>query len=336
MVHNPFRSLSALIISILTALTVVSPSLAAGPATQPTVSLFAMGDWGDGGAGQKAIAQELGKIAASQKVPINAMLSAGDNFYVPVTSVNDPAWKTVFEDMYNPRQMPMPFYACLGNHDYPAAKAEIEMAYSQVHPDSRWKMPGYNYRADFPADHPLVSLFVLDSNKDNVPAERWQAQTKWLEAELAKPHPGVWTIAMAHHPMFSNGSHGDIGPLMTEWGPLFQKYGLDFYLCGHDHDIQHLQIPDWHTTFLLVGGGGKKTGAMRRDNRGPFSRSMLGFADMIFTQDQADVRFIDRDGNVVHHFDKSRDGSVVVQSTTGMDKKTNNPLKALQGIGQED
>ncbi|MDP9174013.1 MAG: hypothetical protein M3O30_09130 [Planctomycetota bacterium] len=113
------------------------------------------------------------------------------------------------------------------------------------------------------------------------------------------------------------------------------KYNLDFYICGHDHDIQHLEIPNWHTSFLLVGGGGKKTGLMRRDNRGPFSRSMLGFADMVFTADKAAIKFIDREGKDVHRFEKTRDGTVENLFSTGMDKAATHPLKVLQGLGLE-
>ncbi len=261
------------------------------------------------------------------------MLLAGDNFYVKVSGVDDPVWQNLFETMYDPKRMNFPFYVSLGNHDYPESKADIELQYSVVHPESRWKLPAHWYRVDFPADHPLVSLFVLDSNKDSIPPDQWAAQMQWLEGELSKPHDGVWTIAMAHHPIFSNGSHGDNGVLMTTWGAIFKKYNLDVYLCGHDHDLQHLEVPGWHTSFVLVGGGGKKLGVMRRDNRGPFSRSILGFGNLLFTPDKLTVSFYDKDGNVVHSFEKTRDGTVTILSNTPSDKATTKPLRAIETGG---
>jgi hypothetical protein len=303
------------------------------PTTQPTVSLFAMGDWGDGGAGQRAVASQLANIVSEQPVPTNAMLLAGDNFYVKVSGIDDPVWTNLFENMYDPKRMDFPFYVSLGNHDYPEAKADIELQYSAVHPESRWKLPAHWYTVDFPVDHPLVRLFVLDSNKDFMPPDEWASQMQWLETELARPHDGIWTMAMAHHPIFSNGSHGDNGVLMITWGKLFKKYNLDVYLCGHDHDLQHLEVAGWHTSFVLVGGGGKKLTVMRRDNRGPFSRSLMGFGNLVFTPDKLTVTYYDRYGDVVHSFEKSRDGTVKILSTTPSDKPTTQPLKAIETGG---
>jgi tartrate-resistant acid phosphatase type 5 len=300
------------------------------PSTGPTVSFFAMGDWGDGGAGQRAVAADLANIVSEQTVPVNAMLLAGDNFYVHLSGVDSPVWQNLFEKMYDPVRLNFPFYVSLGNHDYPEPKDTIELEYSAVHPESRWKLPAHWYRVDFPADHPLVSLFVLDSNKDNLPPDQWAAQMAWLEGELSKPHDGVWTIAMAHHPLFSNGSHVDNGVLMDTWGTIFKKYNLDIYLCGHDHDLQHLEVDGWHTSFVLVGGGGKKLGVMRRDNRGPFSRSMLGFGNLVFTPDKVTVSFYDKDGNVVHSFEKARDGTVTILENTPSDKATTQQLRAIE------
>ena len=292
-----------------------------------------MGDWGEGVPARRAVASDLENVVSKQATPVTAMLLAGDNFYVKVSGVDDPVWQNLFETMYDPKRMNFPFYVSLGNHDYPESKADIELQYSVVHPESRWKLPAHWYRVDFPADHPLVSLFVLDSNKDSIPPDQWAAQMQWLEGELSKPHDGVWTIAMAHHPIFSNGSHGDNGVLMTTWGAIFKKYNLDVYLCGHDHDLQHLEVPGWHTSFVLVGGGGKKLGVMRRDNRGPFSRSILGFGNLLFTPDKLTVSFYDKDGNVVHSFEKTRDGTVTILSNTPSDKATTKPLRAIETGG---
>src|SRR5579862_7925608 len=164
--NSAIRKSSRFFVALISLLALAPFARADAPATRPTVSLLAMGDWGDGGDAQKKVANELADVASKQKVPINAMLLAGDNFYVPVTSVNDPVWTNLFEKMYDPKKLPMPFYPSLGNHDYEGDKSQIERDYSKTHPDSRWKMPAKWYREDFPAGHPVVSLLVLDSNKD--------------------------------------------------------------------------------------------------------------------------------------------------------------------------
>jgi phosphoheptose isomerase len=307
------------------------------PSHLPTdqVNLLAMGDWGSDAKEQKFVAQILARYCERVPVPINGLVSVGDNFYVTLKSEDDAQFQSLFEDMYDPRRINFPFYVALGNHDYQKNKARIELAYAYKHPDSRWKLPNRWYRYDFPAENPLVTLLMLDSNKPSLSAGDWKNQLRWLEYQLAQPRGSRWIIAAAHHPLFSNGAHGDNGVLQTNWGPLFKKYNLDFYICGHDHDLQHLQIDGWYPSFVVSGGGGQKPTKMRRDKRGPFSRSLNGFAHIQFTKDQATVEFTNgRDGQIVHQFTRSKTGAVKVIATTGKDTATTKPLKTLLGLDQ--
>jgi hypothetical protein len=305
------------------------------PLPKDQVNLLAMGDWGSDAKEQKLVAQILAGYCGRAGVQFNGLVSVGDNFYVTLQSENDPQFQSLFEDMYDPRRINFPFYAALGNHDYQKNKARIELAYAYKHPDSRWKLPNRWYRYDLPAEKPLVTLLVLDSNKPSMSDADWKGQIRWLEYQLSRPRESKWIIAAAHHPLFSNGAHGDNGVLQTNWGPLFKKYNLDFYICGHDHDLQHLQIDGWYPSFIVSGGGGQKPTRMRRDKRGPFSRSLNGFAHLQFTPDQAIVEFTNgRDGQIVHQFTRSNSGAVKVIATTGRDTATTKPLKTLLGLDQ--
>ena len=233
--------------------------------------------------------------------------------------VSDPRWKAEFEQMYDASVLDMPFYAALGNHDYKSGKAEAELAYAQQHPDSRWKMPARWYRVEIPADKPVVSVLVLDSNAPKL-EERWSDQLAWLKGELANSRPGNWVVAIAHHPVFSNGEHGDTPQLLKDWAPLFRKYRVDFFLSGHDHQLEHLEVDGWPTSFVVAGGGGAALGILKRDDRGPFSRTLHGFFHLQLTADLAHGKFISVDGKPVHEFTRSAGGEVKVVQTTGRDK----------------
>jgi hypothetical protein len=69
------------------------------------------------------------------------------------------------------------------------------------------------------------------------------AQTRWLEKTLreAADDPGVdWIIVQMHQDALSSsktGNGSDLG-LREAWLPLFEKYGVDLVLCGHDHDYE--------------------------------------------------------------------------------------------------
>jgi tartrate-resistant acid phosphatase type 5 len=307
----------------------------AQPATQPSdsVNLLSMGDWGTGQPEQKKVAVAIENYVKTAAVPFDAMLLVGDNFYMKIPGgMDDPVFQTVFEKVYDPAILNFPFYVALGNHDYQDGKDLSELGYSKAHPESRFKLPARWYRVDLPPVHPQVTVLMIDSDKDSLSKQQWADQKKWMDIELAKPR-GNWTLCCAHHPLFSNGGHGDNGVLQQEWGPLFVKYNVDFYVCGHDHDLQHLQIPNWFTSFLLVGGGGADTKLMRHDDRGPMSRLTHGFANLTFTGDLATVRYINDEGKTLHLFTRDKSGKVTVQIAGGDTVAAPNPLRALEGFG---
>jgi tartrate-resistant acid phosphatase type 5 len=275
------------------------------------VHLLAMGDWGNASPRQKAVAGTLAQYARSADVTFDAMLLAGDNFYVQLSGIDDPQWQSLFEQMYDPEVLNFPFYAVLGNHDYERGKDLTQLAYAEAKPESRWKMPARWYRIDFPRQNPLVTVFMLDSNRDLMGRTLWQEQNQWLRDQLRGGELGRWVICSAHHPLFSNGSHGDNGVLQQTWGPMFEEYGVDFFLAGHDHDLQHLQIPGWDTTFILAGGGGAGVRPMRNDRRGPFSRSVHGFVHLMLTPETATVRYISEAGDSIHTFERDRSSRAV-------------------------
>src|SRR5206468_10399127 len=98
-----------------------------------------------------------------------------------------------------------------------------------------------------------------------------------------------------------------------------QKCGVDLYICGHDHDMQHLEIPGVQTSFILVGGAGATIRTMRVDKRGPFSKSAYGFADLNITAQKLTVRLISPNGGTIHAFERTKSGEVRVLSNEPSD-----------------
>ena len=274
---------------------------AATDAVSPQVDLLAVGDWEYRDGNKPTTARAMADYAAARNHPFQAVLLLGDNFHVHLKEGKEPQLETIFEATYDAKRLNFPFYAILGNHDCESNNTRIEMAYAKEQGDSRWRMPARWYRVDLPARIPLVTILALDSNKSDMSSKQWQAEKQWVEAELAKPR-APWTVCAAHHPLFSNGSHGDSRRMQNEWGPLLKKYRVDFYLCGHDHVLEHLEIDGWPTSFLVVGGGGGRLRADGNGDHGPFSRSSLGFAHLAFDNQQARVRFVDGRGGTLHEF----------------------------------
>lgn len=67
-------------------------------------------------------------------------------------------------------------------------------------------------------------------------------QLAWLQKELAaarKSRDIDWIVVAMHQVMISSSdaNGADLG-LREKYGPLFDKYGVDLVLCGHEHDYE--------------------------------------------------------------------------------------------------
>jgi diadenosine tetraphosphatase ApaH/serine/threonine PP2A family protein phosphatase len=117
---------------------------------------------------------------------------------------------------------------------------------------------------------------------------------------------------MGHHPIFSNGPHGDHKVLIADWEPLLRKHKVDLYLAGHDHDLQHLEFEGHPTSFVCSGAGGADLYDLKipESQRGPFAEKVYGFSHLEILPSQIAIRHIAADGRVVHGFTKSSGGAV--------------------------
>lgn len=276
-----------------------------------SLRFLAVGDVGTGGYGQHQVAEAMGNKAARDSVSFVVLL--GDNFYESgVSSVMDEQWRTKFDSVYTASSLQIPFYAVLGNHDH-KGNPEAQVEYTKF--SSRWQMPARYYtfvqNVDDSTDvqffcidsHPLAYLSPSDIAKGRDSAS-YMPQLRWLEQELSSSS-ARWKIVLGHHTIYSNGYHGDNPVLATLLEPLFEKCGVDFYLCGHDHDLQLLK-PVKGVNYIISGGGGKHRSVEWRDNT-IYAAANLGFTSFWVSRDVTTVEFLSKAGRVdyVHRFRKS-------------------------------
>jgi tartrate-resistant acid phosphatase type 5 len=298
--------------------------------------LLMIGDWGDDDdwTAQSAVALAMRRYAQEQDLRTQALLFLGDNWYGALDGgVQSARWKTQFEEMYPPDSFSCPAYAILGNHDYqrwPESKVDAELEYTRVGSTAagktRWTMPARWYRFEFPKKRPLVTFLALDSNmpfadgsssngRDFTLTPQQQAdQLTWLEAELNRPLTTPFVAVIGHHPVYSDGPHGDHPILVKDWDPLFRKHKVDLYLAGHDHDLQHLEFENHPTSFFLSGGGGADLYDLKIDpsGRGPYGQKVYGFSHLSVTAKEMTLRHLDSDGRTLHVFTKTPEGKVGV------------------------
>ncbi len=306
--------------------------LEAQSAAKDALHLLALGDFGTTGKEQKAVAEAMRHYVKSQGIDTKALLLLGDNFYSKMEGgLKSERWRTGFEEMYPADVFPGPAYVVLGNHDYHdnAGGEKVQLGYAAHRPGTRWTLPAKWHRTDLgPAEEPLVTLIFLDSNlpevsgkkdkktgkpKASMTRQEAEEQQAWFERQLAGKRAPL-TLVAAHHPLYTNGSHGDTEVLIDAWGGLLEKHGVHAYLCGHDHDMQHLEIEGLRTSHVLSGGGGARVRALKSDRPVPYGSPVHGFTHIEITPGSLLLRHIGTDGNQLHAFSKSADGRMTVLS----------------------
>jgi len=304
------------------------PSFAASKHAVGGSRLLMVGDWGyENYEAQSRVAKAMQAYVHEQGFSTDALLMLGDNWYGPLPGgVKDVRWQTQFEEMYPKNVFDCPAYAIPGNHDYqrmPESKVAAELAYAKAG-GTRWTMPSLWYRFEFPAKKPLMTVIALDSNMPRpegpqaagvnftLTSEQQVEQLAWLETELEKPRSTPFLVVMGHHPIFSNGPHGDHKVLVRDWEPLLRKHKAHMYLAGHDHDMQHLEFEGHPTSFVLSGGGGADLYPLVIDEaqRGPYAQRVYGFSDLEVTPEMLTLRHLDEKGRLIHSFTKKVDGTV--------------------------
>lgn len=280
-------------------------------AQERALHFLVVGDWGQDSDQQRAVASAMGDVATS--TASRFVISTGDNFYPRgVASVNDPQFRDSFEAIYASPALQTPWYAVLGNHDYEGSP-NAEIAYSSR--SSRWRMPARYWVEEMALGGEAASFYFLDTTPiarlsnaaAHVPllgaAHEAREQLDWLEQRLSSDR-SAWKIVVGHHPILSSGNHGEAPALADRVKPLLERYGVQVYFNGHDHDLEHLV--DRNVNYVCSGSG-----ALARQvapvEQSRFAFANLGFASCGLAADGLALRFHARDGAVVYEAQIARE-----------------------------
>lgn len=106
-------------------------------------------------------------------------------------------------------------------------------------------------------DYPGIRLISLYSNFESMQDDRHiyvsenvqvteelvSRQTQWLR-ETLETNTQPWTAVVFHHPVFTGREDRENEWLRNEWKPLFDEFGVDLVLQGHDHLYARGHGPD--------------------------------------------------------------------------------------------
>lgn len=258
------------------------------------LSIFLIGDAGMDSHRRQSVIESMRRLAVTARP--DCVLMAGDNFYGDgVHSVDDPRFQSDFEQVYSREEFDCPFYVCLGNHDYNGnTDAQVEYAARS----RRWKMPANYYAFRQSAGRASVDFFVIDTMPICMGEDSAGAQIAWLERQLAASD-ARWKVVMGHHPAISGGVHGSSAEIGSSVAPLFEKYGVNLYLSGHDHD---LQVNDSGQGWLqVVSGAGSKLRSTWWTDKTLYANSTPGFCWLLFSEEEAAISIYSADERLFTH-----------------------------------
>lgn len=277
--------------------------------TPESYSFLVVGDWGRKGQNnQQEVANQMSKT--SLKEGAQFVISTGDNFYeTGVTDLFDDHWNLSFENVYKGDLLAKPWYVVLGNHDYQGnVKAQID--YTQK--SNRWKMPEryftvsqkYNsfssIRFIFIDTNPFISEYQnKQSSYSDIAVQNTGAQLKWIDSVLSASQE-KYKIIVGHHPIYSAGfGHGDQPELIATLKPLFEKYGVNLYLCGHSHSSQFIKNANSSINYIIAGAGSSTDELIKQDYPALFGTATPSFTLIKVLDNKIQVSFIDMSGNIL-------------------------------------
>jgi tartrate-resistant acid phosphatase type 5 len=168
----------------------------------------------------------------------------GDNFYpMGIQSKTDlkiNEFNKIFDDIS------VPIYSILGNHDY------------MLNPTAQINLPIWNmHNFYFKKSYENVDLYFMDTIlfdiDELVPIEKIEEvhndtihnitlkQLKWFVNEL-KINTEKPKIVFGHYPIMTNGFYYErMNVLYSLLIDIFEKYNVQLYISGHEHNIQYIK-----------------------------------------------------------------------------------------------
>ncbi len=271
---------------------------ATGPETT-RVHFTAMGDFGTGGSNQAKVLQQLTPARAGE-----FLLTLGDNAYSSGTEAEFQS------NMFKPMAAllrEVPLFPTPGNHEYVtnAGKPYLDNFYLPANNPAKSERY-YSF------DWGPVHFVSLDSNCRSFTLTDCTTalQKAWLAQDLAATSR-PWKVVFFHHPPWSSGEHLSSTAMRRDYAPLFEQYGVDLVLTGHDHNYERTRPMKGDAVapagtrgvpYIVVGSGGATLRAFGIASQPSWTafrdNTNMGYLDVVVDGGTLTTKFITASGTV--------------------------------------
>ncbi|KAI4839415.1 glideosome-associated protein 50 [Plasmodium brasilianum] len=292
-----------------------------------------LGDWGKESKSQLLNAKYLKQYIKNERVTF--IVSPGSNFLDGVRGMNDPAWKSLYEDVYAEEKgdMYMPFFTVLGTRDwagnYNAQVLKGQGIYVQKEGETtiereedktdypKWIMPNYWYHyfthftvssgpsivktghKDMAAAFLFIDTWILSGNFPyrNIHEKAWEDLK--LQLNVAKKIAD-FIIVVGDQPIYSSGLSRGNSYLAYYLLPLLKDAQVDLYIAGHDNNME--VIEDNSMAHITCGSGAISNGkSALKSSKSLFFSSDIGFCIHELTYNGILTKFVSsKTGDVIY------------------------------------
>lgn len=209
-------------------------------------TFVAFGDYGNDTVSQRHLRNQMLKDS------FHFILTTGDNTYED--GAYDEFDTNVFK-IYPTLFSRVPLFPIVGNHDY---LTDLAAPYLDVFdlPQNAWRLQDRERYYSF--DYGNVHFVALDTDRplwvNDAAAD--DDMFDWLRHDLAHTSQR-WKIVAMHVPAYSTGFHRRDSELLSQpkLPPIFDAYGVDLVLSGHDHTYQRsYPLREGQITSTAAGG----------------------------------------------------------------------------------
>lgn len=284
--------------------------VAAWKAIEKPLNFYLANDLGRNGYyDQKPIAEMMGKMA--ENIDIECVVAAGDvHHFEGVRSTSDPLWMTNYELIYNHPELMLPWYAILGNHEY-RGNTQAVIDYSKI--SARWNVPALYYTKVLESDDVTVRLVMIDTaplinkyrkDKEDYPEAGLKddvKQLEWIDSVLTVAKED-WVIVVGHHPIYADTDKSDSErlDLQKRLDPILRKHkNVDFYLCGHIHNFQHIRQKGANYDYI-VNTSGSLSRPVKKIAGTQFCSNVTGYSLITADKKELDLHLIDKEGRIIY------------------------------------
>ena len=130
----------------------------------------------------------------------------------------------------------IPFMPTNGNHESNtvSGKPELYLKFFDLPENGPDGFKEEFYSFDYGSCHIAVLNSWVFSGEQNLKKEDFERLNDWLIKDLSTSHAD-WKIVVTHLPAYAVHNDVNADAVKKNWAPIFEKYGVDLVLVGHQH-----------------------------------------------------------------------------------------------------